>query len=408
MAHDVFVSYSSKDKAIADTIVAALENNQIRCWYAPRDIKPGEDWGNAITTAVINARIFLMIFSGNANQSQRVLDELNFAISQQAVILPFRIENLEPKGAMKLHLASRHWLDAYEPSWHSHLKKLVKTISDNLDKSIEDQQIVLPASIEKKISQQQKKKNRIVAGVVFAALIISAGWFGWSSMNKRDSEAAAASQIETKTPQNYFMAQEPQSTETSAPATPEPTIEPTLYDSSSELGIPDYQTDFSSVENATYWGGNYMLDNNTLRIVDGNAFVANIYGYDRATSAHDAIIEVDSKLNTAPGLSQGKIEIFCRSKEETGSYGAGLNTFGKIYISKYYQGSTTDIFSKMITPIVIGRYYRLRFDCIGKTFTVYLDGEKVGEAEDNSFFAGGLGVSTEGNAVFDNFKLWLP
>ena len=103
MAHDVFVSYSSKDKAIADTIVAALENNQIRCWYAPRDIKPGEDWGNAITTAVINARIFLMIFSGNANQSQRVLDELNFAISQQAVILPFRIENLEPKGAMKLH-----------------------------------------------------------------------------------------------------------------------------------------------------------------------------------------------------------------------------------------------------------------------------------------------------------------
>ena len=88
MAHDVFISYSSKDKPIADTIVAALENNQIRCWYAPRDIKPAEDWGNAITDAITNARVFLMIFSGNANQSQRVLDELNFAISQQAVILP--------------------------------------------------------------------------------------------------------------------------------------------------------------------------------------------------------------------------------------------------------------------------------------------------------------------------------
>ena len=192
---------------------------------------------------------------------------------------------------------------------------------------------------------------------------------------------------------------------------PDPTIEPTLYDSSSELGFPDYQTDFSSEENATYsiyWGGKYIIDNNTLRIVDGIAFVKNIYGVDRATSAHDLIIEVDSKLTATPGLSQGKIELFCRSKEESGSYGAGLDTFGKIFITKHGRGSTTVLFSKTITPIEIGRYYRLRFDCIGKTFTFYLDGEKVGEGEDNSFFAGEFGVSTEGNADFDNFKLWLP
>lgn len=117
MAHDVFVSYSSKDKAIADTIVAAMENNHIRCWYAPRDIQSSEDWGTAVTSAIDGSRVFLLIFSGNANQSQRVLDELNFAISQQIVIFPFRVENLEPHGAMKLHLSSRHWLDAYDPSW---------------------------------------------------------------------------------------------------------------------------------------------------------------------------------------------------------------------------------------------------------------------------------------------------
>lgn len=81
MVHDVFVSYSTKDKTITDTIVASMEQNQIRCWYTPRDIKPSEDWGKAISNAIERSKIFLIIFSGNSNQSQRVLDELNLAIS---------------------------------------------------------------------------------------------------------------------------------------------------------------------------------------------------------------------------------------------------------------------------------------------------------------------------------------
>jgi predicted LPLAT superfamily acyltransferase len=87
------------------------EKKPIRCWYAPRDVKPSKDWGKAISNAIQQSKVFLVVFSENANRSQRVLDELNFAISQQETILPFRIENLEPDGAMRLHLASRHWLD---------------------------------------------------------------------------------------------------------------------------------------------------------------------------------------------------------------------------------------------------------------------------------------------------------
>ena len=34
MAHDVFISYSTKDKVIADAICANLENRGIRCWIA--------------------------------------------------------------------------------------------------------------------------------------------------------------------------------------------------------------------------------------------------------------------------------------------------------------------------------------------------------------------------------------
>ncbi len=106
MGHDVFVSYSNKDKAVADTIVASMEKNGIRCWYAPRDIKPSEDWGESIIKAIENSQIFLLVFSENANKSRHVLDELILAINEEKTVLPFRVENLEPKGAMRLHLSS--------------------------------------------------------------------------------------------------------------------------------------------------------------------------------------------------------------------------------------------------------------------------------------------------------------
>ena len=52
MAHDVFISYSSKDKAVADAVCAGLEGRGIACWMAPRDIVPGVDWGAAIIDAI--------------------------------------------------------------------------------------------------------------------------------------------------------------------------------------------------------------------------------------------------------------------------------------------------------------------------------------------------------------------
>ena len=69
MAHDVFISHSTKDKAIADAVCAALEAGKIKCWIAPRDIIPGDKWASAIVEAIDNSRIMLLIFSHNSNNS---------------------------------------------------------------------------------------------------------------------------------------------------------------------------------------------------------------------------------------------------------------------------------------------------------------------------------------------------
>ena len=53
-SHDVFISHSTKNKTIADAVCATLEAHGIRCWMAPRDIKPGADWGESILDGIEN------------------------------------------------------------------------------------------------------------------------------------------------------------------------------------------------------------------------------------------------------------------------------------------------------------------------------------------------------------------
>lgn len=131
--YDVFVSYSTRDKVATDQVVEFLEKNKIRCWYAPRDIPPNANWGKEVTNAIDLSKMVLLVFSSNSNHSQRVLDEINYAISKEMQVLPFRIENAAPTGALMLHLSSRHWLNAFDPSWKDFLDDLNNLVSSMLE-----------------------------------------------------------------------------------------------------------------------------------------------------------------------------------------------------------------------------------------------------------------------------------
>ena len=147
MAHDVFVSYSSKDKPVADAVVAGLENKGIRCWVAPRDIAPGSSWGDAIITAIEGSRFMVIILSGNSNLSSQVVREVERAVASDVILIPFRIENIDLTGAMAHFLTKEHWLDAFPPPLESHLPCLVGYVQRMLSKneaSHPTSQVVLP------------------------------------------------------------------------------------------------------------------------------------------------------------------------------------------------------------------------------------------------------------------------
>lgn len=128
MAHDVFVSYSNKDKNVANAIVAELEQEGIRCWIAPRDITPGRSWGEAINEAIEFSKFMVIVLSENSNQSRQVVREVERAVANNVIIIPFRIEDIDPTGAMAYFLSTEHWLDALTPPLEKHIQKLTNTI----------------------------------------------------------------------------------------------------------------------------------------------------------------------------------------------------------------------------------------------------------------------------------------
>jgi hypothetical protein len=132
MDYDVFISYASDDKATAEAVCAALENAGIRCWYAPRDITPGQDWGEAIMKAIGAGRLMVVVFSSHSNTSDHVKREVSGATSKGITIIPFRIENVPPTGSMEFYLGTHHWLDAYDSPLEKHNKRLLDTVNSIL------------------------------------------------------------------------------------------------------------------------------------------------------------------------------------------------------------------------------------------------------------------------------------
>jgi len=128
MALDTFISYSSKDKTAADAACAVLERAGIRCWIAPRDIRPGQEYGHSIIEAIDQCRVMVLIFSADANDSRQIHREIERAVSKGVPIIPLRIEEVVPTKSMEYFLGAIHWLDALTPPLEKHLQQLAEAV----------------------------------------------------------------------------------------------------------------------------------------------------------------------------------------------------------------------------------------------------------------------------------------
>lgn len=188
MAHEVFISYSSKDREVADAVCAALEARGVSCWIAPRDVPPGADWNEMNARAIAESRLMTLVFSSRADASQQVRRKVKHAVERGLPIAVFRIEDVTPSPPLKNHLAAARWLDALPPPPEAHLDRLVETITPLLAERGGPPgrtPSALAAETPERVARERRGVNRIllatsVLGVLALAALVGVMAYRWS------------------------------------------------------------------------------------------------------------------------------------------------------------------------------------------------------------------------------------
>lgn len=176
MAHDVFISHSSKDKSTAAAICAFLESRKIRCWIAPRDIQPGANFTEALINAIENSKIMVLVFSAESNFSKHVNKEVQRAFDRGITIIPFRIDDVPMSGTMEFILSDTHWLDALNPPLEQHIEELAETIEAILQREPPDS---LDGIVEHGPPETVKKPTLWPIGSIIVIVLVISIYFGF-------------------------------------------------------------------------------------------------------------------------------------------------------------------------------------------------------------------------------------
>lgn len=150
---EVFISYSSQDKIIADAVCHYLEARSIECWIAPRNESPGRLFAEVIGEAITDCRVVVVIVSPTSMQSQHVLGEITMAVDRGRAVVPFRIADIRPERGFELYLSSRHWIDAF-PDTEEYFEDLALSIRGFLDVAC-----VSPDSLKANRNRHLQRRN---------------------------------------------------------------------------------------------------------------------------------------------------------------------------------------------------------------------------------------------------------
>ena len=202
MAHDVFISYSSNDQKVVEGLSAYLEQNGVRCFVAYRDIPKGIVWAEAITNAIENCKLMIVVFSERFNMSKHVDREIEMCIEEGKPILTFKIENVDFKGVKKYYLKNINWVDAF-PKPQEYFGEMLKSIQSLLPetKKIIQQEPEKEVFVEKKeISNKKETKpefklnKSMILIISLCVIVLSFGLILF--VNKSDKNEAIIPEIE--------------------------------------------------------------------------------------------------------------------------------------------------------------------------------------------------------------------
>ena len=174
-AAQVFISYATADRKEALAVTRAIESRGTKCWISSRDVRPGENYQEAIVRTIRNSRAMVLVFSDAANNSDEIKKELSLASKHHVPVMALRIEDVEPSDAFAYELSTRQWIDAFE-NWDRSVDALVETLNQVQHRdSISAQS---PSTATRRRARLTSR-TKMMAGAAVAVAIVATGcaWF---------------------------------------------------------------------------------------------------------------------------------------------------------------------------------------------------------------------------------------
>lgn len=172
MEFEVFLSHSSKDAAVVQRLLAAIESAGVKCWIAPRNITLGRDWTECIEEGIKKVRLLLLILSQNSNTSPEVKREVQLAADRRIIIAPVVLGTAKPAEGLSYTLARAHRISIPESPNDGDVKRVVDAVIAALRPS--------PPPPPPPPPPARSRLPIVVMGVIAVAV---AGVWGWAKYN---------------------------------------------------------------------------------------------------------------------------------------------------------------------------------------------------------------------------------
>jgi TolB-like protein len=165
---DSFISYASADAAVATALVEALERHEIACWIAPRDVKPGALYADAIVRAISAAQVFVLVLSKNSIASSHVGKEIERASSKRRPIIAVRIDTAQLTPALEYFLSESQWVDAPQGNLEAAYARLIGAIREPAKQS------TAPGNMAPHLPPGSRRHRLALMAVIAVAVVVLA------------------------------------------------------------------------------------------------------------------------------------------------------------------------------------------------------------------------------------------
>lgn len=197
MAGEIFISYRRADEPHARLLYNRLKDLGVEAWYDAH-VGAGEDWRTSTARALQNARIFVLLFSRAAAASDDITKELAAATFSKKLIVPVRLEDIQPEGAFLYELAGRNWINAYEET-DAKLGELARSLAQ-LVKAGKEDPAMLPfdrsvggsGKATKKAAKGGVNWTVIAVSALVLTAIVAATWIAMKGPPEKAAAPAAA------------------------------------------------------------------------------------------------------------------------------------------------------------------------------------------------------------------------